>query len=474
MSALSSDKATVRLPSDVRVVNVGLDMLGDAVRSQGKPVVDVDWRIPAQGDTRAIRALERLMGPHSDRIDAANAQVIDRLDNSAPLLCGIEQAADAIATMGERTLLHCGPPLAWEDFADPLRRSARASAMAEGWADTPAEVDEMMKSGAIELASANEHSTVVPMATTVGPSQPVFVVELDGLRAFSPINQGPGQTAWFGVDRPEAVERLRWLAAVAGPILDKAIRSSGPIDVFAMAGQGLQMGDDLHMRTQATGNLLLRHLFESIVATGHPKLEEFARYWSSNHLFFLNIAMAAAKAVTTAAMEVKDSSIVLGMARNGTTFGVRLAAGGGRWFTAGAPPVQHAMFQSGYSEQDAAADIGDSAVLELIGLGGPAAAGAPAVAAFVGGSMSDARRVTDQMAAISVARSGRFKMASLDYIGTPVGVDVRKVVELGITPSVNTGILHASDGDGQVGAGVAVAPIECFVDALLFLDSQFG
>ena len=53
-------------------------------------------------------------------------------------------------------------------------------------------------------------------------------------------------------------------------------------------------------------------------------------------------------------------------------------------------------------------------------------------------------------------------------------MDVRKVVELGITPAVNTGIIHASDGSGQVGAGVAWAPLEPFVDALLDLDRRLA
>jgi hypothetical protein len=51
-------------------------------------------------------------------------------------------------------------------------------------------------------------------------------------------------------------------------------------------------------------------------------------------------------------------------------------------------------------------------------------------------------------------------------------VDVRRIVELGTTPKVTTGILHASDGSGQVGAGVATAPLDCFVDALLDLDRR--
>ena len=49
---------------------------------------------------------------------------------------------------------------------------------------------------------------------------------------------------------------------------------------------------------------------------------------------------------------------------------------------------------------------------------------------------------------------------------------MRRVVELGITPKVTTGILHASAGTGQVGAGVATAPLECFRAALLELAGK--
>ena len=88
--------------------------------------------------------------------------------------------------------------------------------------------------------------------------------------------------------------------------------------------------------------------------------------------------------------------------------------------------------------------------------------------------MADAIRLTEDMDRICAGRSSRFKLPLLDFRGTPVGVDLRRVVETGITPRINTGILHASDGTGQVGAGVAVAPIECFHDALLALDRRLS
>ncbi len=472
-SGAEPDRPPVELPGVVRVINIGLRMLGDAVRSQGYTAVDVDWRIPAGGDKALISALQRLRGPLAERIDDANSEVFRRLDRGTPLLTGLAAAREVVPGMTDRTVLHCGPPLNWEDFSHPLRNSVRATLLAEGWAETHEKADALVARGEVDLDSANEHATVLPMATTLGPTSPVFVVEnaSAGNRAFAPLNQGPGNVAWFGIDEPEAVQRLRWLRDAAGPLLGASINSAGPIDIFSLAAQGVQMGDDVHMRTQATGNLLLRHLIGDLVDAGSQHLGDFVRFWSSNHLLFLNVAMAGAKAITEWAAAVPDSSVVVGMARNGTTYGIQLAGIATRWFTAPAPPVQHAMYYSGFGPVDGALDVGDSAVLELVGLGGAAAAGAPAIAAFVGGTMADARAVTERMDRISVGRSSRFKIPALDLRGTPVGVDVRMVVEHGITPSVNTGILHATNG-GQMRAGVAEAPIECFRAALLALDAH--
>jgi hypothetical protein len=311
---------------------------------------------------------------------------------------------------------------------------------------------------------------VVPMASAIGPSMPVYVVRNaeGGTVAYAPINQGPGEVAWFGRETEAAIARLTFLREVAGPILARMVEASGPVDVLALATQGIAMGDDVHMRTQATTNLLIRNWLPQLAEFGTV---DFARYLAGNHLFFLNLAMAAAKSLTLWAEQVQGSSIVTTMSRNGTTFGIKLA-GNDHWFITDAPPVGDALYYSGQGPETAAKDIGDSAVLELMGLGGPAAAGSPAVAAFLGGTMADARAATDQMVAICTGESSRFKLPTMDFRGTPVGVDVRYVAESGITPKVNTGVLHVSAGTGQVGAGVATAPVSCFVEALLDLDGR--
>ncbi len=463
------------LPNEVRVVNVGLPMFADALRAQGVAVQHVDWRIPAGGDLDTVATLSRLYGDHGSAVDAANAEVVRRLDSGVPQLVEVSTVAQAVPGMAGRTLLHCGPPIDFGQVCDPLRRSMAAAVVAEGWASDVEGAQRLLAGGDVTLEPANHRQAVVPMASAIGPTAPVFVVVdgESGTRCYAPVSQGPGDVAWFGRDTDAAVERLRFLRDVAGPALSRILNSTGPLDILNLAAQGISMGDDLHMRTQAATNLLIRTWLPQIAELPQQQRGAMARLLSGNHLFFLTLAMGAAKALTLWAEQVSGSSIVTSMSRNGTTFGIKLA-GWPEWHSTAAPPIADALYYSGYGPEDAAPDIGDSAVLELVGLGGPAAAGSPAVAAFLGGSMADARRATETFRQICAGTSSRFTLPPLDFSGTPVGVDVRRVVELGVTPQITTGILHSSSGAGQIGAGVATAPLECFTEALAALGARLA
>src|SRR6516164_6070722 len=441
--------ASTGLPQHVGVVNVGLPLFADAVASQGAPVISVDWRVPAGGQPALVAALGRLYGQHSERIEASNAEVLRRLDSGVPVLTGIATVGEAAPGLEGRVLLHCGPAVRYAEAPDPLRRSMQAATVAEGWAASPAEAGELLGSERIGLSPANAHRVVVPMATALAPRAPLYEVAnaAGGTTAFAPISQGPGEVAWFGCATDASIARLVFLREVAAPVIADVLRRSGPVDV------------------------LIKEWLPYLAGTGGGQVAAFARFLSANHLFFLTVAMAAARSLTEWAAGVPDSSIVTGMSRNGTTFGIRLA-GSPRWFTAGAPEVGDALYHPGRGPDDGARDIGDSAVLELCGLGAAAAAGSPAVAQLLGGQMRAAAELTDRLAAVCAGRSSRFKIPVLDNAGTPLGVDVRKVVELGITPAVTTGILHRSAGTGQVGAGVAETPLACFADALSDLDRR--
>jgi hypothetical protein len=443
-------------------VNLGLSTFADALRAQGAPVVEIDWRPPP---AELVDVLKRLW---SDRVAAANAEVVERLEAVAPCAVTVAPAREVVPGLRDGLLLHSGPPIEWERVCDPQRRALTAAAVFEGWAGDREDAARRLAAGEIELAPGNEHDHVGPMTGVCSPSMPVWVVEGGGTRAFSTLNEGPGRTLWFGVGDDEAVERLRFFRDELGPTLARLLEHRGPVDVFALAGQGLNMGDELHMRSQATGNLLMRDLLPAFAALGG---EASARFISGNHHFFLNLTMAACKCAWLSVGAAEGSSIVSAMARNGTDMALQLAGLPGRWFTAHAAPVQDQLLREGHTADDAALDIGDSAVIECTGLGGMALAAAPAVAAFFGGDAAAAVARTELMAQICATRSSRF---SIGGRGTPVGIDARLVAELGITPQITTGVLHASAGSGQIGAGVAHQPVEPFRAAVLALDETLS
>jgi len=459
------------LPRAVEAVNLGLSIFADALREQGAPVVEVDWRPPARGDRGMLEILTRLWGVNGDRIAAANARAVERIEGASPRAVTVAPAGEVVPRMRDGLLLHSGPPIAWERVCDPQRRALLAAAVFERWAPDRAEAERLLASGEIALEPGNEHDHVGPMTGVCSPSMPVWVVEDGGRRAYSTINEGPGRTLWFGVADDEAVQRLRFFRDELGPLLARLLAHRGPLDVFGLAAQGVNMGDELHMRSQATGNLLLRDLAPSFAALGG---EASARFIAGNHHFFLNLTMAAAKCASMATEGTEGSSVVSLMSRNGTDVGIQLAGLPGRWFTAPAAPVQDTLLREGHDAADAALDIGDSAVIECIGLGGMAIVAAPAVAAFFGGDAAAAAARTALMGEICVARSSRFTVTALDHAGTPVGIDARLVAELEVTPQITTGVLHASSGAGQIGAGVAHQPVEPFAAAVTALDEALS
>lgn len=466
---MTLDQAVLRR---VEVVNVGLAAFGDAIRDQDTPVVDVDWRPPAAGDPEAVRALERVWGVHGATVAEANRTVIERMEACSPRAVGIAAARDVLPVLAEgRTLIHSGPPIEPQRLADPQRRALVAATIFEGWADDRDRARAMIEDGEIGLAPGNEHNHVGAMTGVCSPSMPVWVVEDErsSTRAFSTFNEGAGKTLWFGTDADEAIERLRFFRDDLGPLMGRLIERQGPIEIFKLAAQGLHQGDELHMRSQATGNLLIRDLLPGFAALGG---EDAARFLSTNWHFFLSLTMAASKCALLAGSGVAGASVVSLISRNGTDMGLQLSSMPGRWFVADSPPVQDALLREGYEESDKAKDIGDSAVIECVGLGGMAVGAAPAVAAFFGGDAADAIARTERMREICAGRSTRFTIPAMNSAPTPVGIDARLVCELDIAPQITTGVLHVSDGVGQIGAGVAHQPTGPFREATIALAAD--
>ncbi len=403
-------------------------------------------------------------------IDQANADATERMIEARAVLVGLGKARDVIPGMRDNLLLHAGPPITCDLASGPLRGAITGAHIFEGKAHDEADAQALIKRGEIDLEPCHHHQTVGPMAGVTSPSMSVYIIEnaTHGNRAFSNLNEGYGKVLRYGAFDEEVQQRLRWMEDVMAPVLKKAIEASGGIDVKALLSEALHMGDEGHNRNKAGSILYLKALAPHVarVSPDSDTASAVLQAIGDNALSVLNPVMAACKAMADAAHGIDGSTIVTAMARNGTDFGIRVSGLGERWFTAPAQ-IPKGLYFPGYGDDDANADIGDSTITETAGIGGFAMAAAPAIVTFVSGTSQDALHATMEMYEITYGEHKYFTIPPMDFRGTPTGIDLRKVIETGITPRVNTGIAHKEPGIGQIGAGLVRPPMVIFEEALV-------
>jgi hypothetical protein len=455
------------LRTEPRVVTVGVDLFAAALAAQAAEHAPVAWQPPPEAVTGALARV--LADP---RRRTANEEAGRRMLAAGAQLVDVRPAAEVLGLAPGR-FCHAGPPIGWERASGPLRGALVGAMLLENLAGDPADAQRRLAAGdGIELVPCHALGGVGPMAGVVSPSMWVFVLrdEVHARTSWCTLNEGLGAVLRYGAYAPEVIDRLRWMAAVLGPALQAAVRAHGPVDVKAIVGQMLAMGDEGHNRNRAGTLMLLRDLLPDLVRCGLPSadLAEVVRFVGGNDHFFLNLVMPAAKLQTGAAAGVPGSTVVTAMARNGTDFGIQVSGTGDAWFT-GPAAVPEGLFLGGYGPADANPDIGDSAITETAGLGGFAMAGAPAIVRFVGGTVADALRTTREMYEITVAENPAYALPILDFRGAPTGIDVTLVLRTGLLPQINTGIAGRAAGTGQVGAGLVHPPPECFTAAVAAL-----
>lgn len=462
------------LGGPVQVVNIGLAAFARDLAASGTAVAQVDWTPPAGGKPELLAALASLQ---NDAVERANAQALDRILAADPVLVGVRRAGALIPELeAGRLMLHAGPPIEWARMCGPLKGAVCGAIVFEGWAPDLAAAEKLAAGGGVQFAPNHHYGAVGPMTGITTKSMPLLVVEnrAFGNRAMCALNEGLGKVMRFGGNDAEVLARLAWLRDEFGPLLGAALQAQ-EIPLNPLIARGLTMGDEMHQRNVACSALLLRQLAPALARAGDARtLPRALEFMGGNDQFFLNVAMAMGKSIMDPARGTPRSTVVTAMCRNGTDFGIRVAALGDTWFTA---PVEmpQGMYFPGYSAADANPDMGDSTIVESIGLGAFAMAAAPAVAGFVGaGGFADALGYTRAMGEISVGRNPRWAIPALEFAGTPTGIDVRRVVESGVTPAINTGIAHRMPGVGQVGAGIARAPLACFEKALAALAAHAG
>jgi len=410
-------------------------------------------------------------------IEQANTTAVTRMMEARPILKGVAVAREAIPGMKPNLFLHAGPPMTWERMSGPMRGAMIGAMMLEGLAKNEAEAVALAEKGAVEFAPNHEHGTVGPMAGVTSPSMKVYIVEnvTHGNKAYCNFNEGYGKVLRMGAYSDEVIKKLKWINSDFASIIGEAIAASGEgLDVRALIAEALHMGDESHNRNKAGSLLYLKWLAPLVAKAAKDSgvESEVLKFVGDNALSVLNPVMAACKAMADAGHNVEGSTLVSTMARNGTDFGLRVSGLGDRWFTAPAE-VPKGLWFPGFTEADANPDIGDSTITETVGIGGFAMATAPAIVSFVGSTPKEAVNATLEMYEITAAEHKTFTIPALDFRGTPTGIDIRKVIEKGILPRVNTGIASKNAGVGQVGAGLVRPPMAIFEEALVAFAEKY-
>jgi hypothetical protein len=407
------------------------------------------------------------------RIEAANTEAVRRINEADPILVDIAPAGEVIPGLEDRMVLHSGPPVDWQSMSGAQRGSMLGTAIFEGWAKDAEGATKLFESGAIRFEPNHHHQAVGPMAGTISPSMPVWVVENRTFanRAFCRQVEASQQ---FGDYSDKALQGLRMWRDVWAPALKKGLSQMGGLPLKPIITKALQMGDEMHNRTVGASSLFANAMACPLIEADVPKEQLIAtlKYITNHELIFLALSMASAKASADPAAGIEYSTVVTAMARNGTGFGIRVSGLEGEWFTAPAPKAE-GLFLPGYTKEDGGADMGDSAITETVGWGGFVLAGATGILALVGGTPEEAMSYSRDMRQITVTNSPYYRMPIMGFQGAPVGIDIRKVVQTGIAPVIDTAIAHRNPGHPIIGAGIVRAPMDCFKKALVRFGEKY-
>lgn len=472
-------KLTELFTEELNLINVGIESFKEEAEGQGAHATHLDWMPPGGGKPAIIRALEKLEDPAiAEKIERANEEAVKRIINSQPVLIGFDQAINVVPGMKKNMILHAGPPISWDKMNGPMRGAITGAIVFEGFAETIEEAEKVAQSGEIIFSPCHDHQCVGSMAGVTSASMFMHIVENKtyGNLAFTNLSEQLSKILRMGANDESVITRLIWMRDVFGPMLRDAMKlNKEGIDLRLMLAQALHMGDECHNRNVAGTTLLIQALTPYIIQTDYTveQQKEVFEFVASSDYFSGPTWMVMCKAALDSAVGIENSTVVTTMCRNGTEFGLHVSGlEGNPWLTGPAQRVIGPMF-AGYTQDDAGLDIGDSAITETYGIGGFAMATAPAIVSLVGGTIEDAINYSLQMRTITTDENPNVTIPTLNFMGIPSGIDVKKVIQTGTLPVINTAIAHKEAGIGMIGAGITYPPMEVFEKAIVALSEQF-
>ena len=455
---------------ELSVINLGVAHFAQAVRQQGVPAVQVDWKPPVDGRLAArIAAAPRLM----KKVYEANEEALRILLAQEVRWVRFTSALEAIEGMQPNMILHAGPPIEWSRMQPVQRQGIISGVLHERLAATREEAEQMILNGQIRVESANDFFCVGVGVGIVTPSMAVAVCQdmHTGKKGYCiPFEGRSGLGAW-GVYNDEVEAYLQQIEHVFAPSVDVALQKAGGMDVKSILAKGMQMGDESHTRQTACGLMLISEIVPMLLNADldHQTVKTCIEMFLSTERWFHPLGLASSMAITRGIKGLAYSSIVTTLCQNGVDTGIKVAGLDEQWFLAPSPTFVGQYFSTQWGPEDAMPFMGDSTVSEVVGMGGFAAAAAPAVMRLRNGGYREAIAQSEEMKLISTGINHNYPIPLLDFKGPGIGIDIFKVIETGITPVCHGGII-SKDG-GQIGAGAGRFPMEHFIKAAhAFLD----
>jgi hypothetical protein len=374
-----------------------------------------------------------------------------------PALQAVCLAGPALG-LGPRELLHAGPPL-----TDPRRppqtlvSSVIMTCLHEGWAPDEDAALAMLHDGTVTLSPAQPRRCVTPLAAVVGPGTPLLEVgdlASDLPCVYAPVSAVRGTDTRMGTRDPGLIARLAHRDRYTAPALSHWLHAAGPLPLWPLAAAGLAAGDDLHGSTQHANEALAAAL-----RAGHadPALADDV---AATPLFFLTLWMAACALMLRAADHGPVPSLVTRAGGNGERFGIALAGRPDRWLTCAAGPPQGPRLPGVADHVAIEGAIGDSAVIDLLGLGGQRLGRAPSLAQLLRGHID----LPPDAGEDPVRRLLTWPHPLLDD-RWPLGLDARRVAALRMAPRVMLAMLGRDGRTGLCGRGVLLPPVALFETA---------
>lgn len=461
------------------VINIGLPIFYDALKMQGCKAIQVDFRVPVGRSDEVNRMLELINGERiRKRIEEANEEAVKCIIDSDPAWVDILPAGEVVDGLDDYTIIHSGPPIAYEDMVMLHRRGLVSACLFEGWAKGEEEAKVLIESGKLKIMSALDTNTVGAGTGIITKSVAMIVVEdrRTHVRAATFPAEGPFQGGFcgWGLYSEEIAGNLRYMREELFPILRKMLKTFGPIPIKPILAEGMQMGDENHTRQSAADLILEHQVLPNLMKMDieKEKMLPVMNYIVDTPRFFHCYGQGAARSAALSAVGTKYSTMVTALCGNGVEYGIKVAGLDDEWFTAPAPMMKGRYTSSKYTIKDQLPWIGDSCVVECAGMGGIAAAASPIVCSLRGMKAHEAVSLTREMQKICIAKNHNFPIPNMDFDFLPVGIDIRKVLELGISPEIHGGMFNYEGG--LIGAGSARVPMECFEKAMRAYVKKYG